>query len=124
MDDNAERKRNLYFKNLRKEQKKRRKERKKQEKVARESELQRERFEKLVSNITSKLQAGEKHVHEDEKLFSESKQINLGACSRTKPNCTATTFAEAETLANAQTNTRKAEPERSKAPQGLKRLNL
>ena len=46
----------------------------------RESKLQRERFETLVSNIRSKIQAGEKNVHEDEKLFSQSKQIDLGAC--------------------------------------------
>ena len=118
MDDDVQKKRNLYFKNLRKQQKKRRKEKKKQEKVARENELQRERFQTLVNRIRSKTQAGEKNVHEDESLLSQSKEIDLGACLSAKTSCTGTTFAEAEKLANAQNHVRK-ETEQSKEPQEI-----
>ena len=90
--DNVKRKRSLYFKNLQKQQKKRQKDRKKQ--AAREHELQ--RFESLVESIRSKVQAGEENVHEDESLILQSKEIDLGACLSTKPNCTATGFTEAE----------------------------
>ena len=117
MDDNVERKRSLYFKNLRKQQKKRRKERKKH--ATREHELQ--RFESLVKAIRSKIQAGEENVQQDELIF-QSKEIDLGACFSIKPapNQTATSLTEAERCVNTQNNDRK-ETERSKAPQGFKR---
>ena len=122
MEDDARRNRKLYFKNLRKQQKKRRKERKKQEKVVTQNELQRERLRSLVDKIRNKIQAGENNAHEDELLLSQSKEIDLGACSSSIPNCTATTFAEAEKLAEAQSQKRK-ETEQSKEPQ-LKRSRL
>lgn len=87
-----------------------------------ENELQRERLRSLVDRIRSKIQAGEKNAHEDELLLSQSKQIDLGACSSSIPNCTATTFAEAEKLAEAESQKRK-ETEQSKEPQ-LKRPRL
>ena len=86
------------------------------EKVVTENELQRERLRSLVDRIRGKIQAGEKNAHEDELLLSQSKEIDLGACSSSIPNCTATTFAEAEKLAKAQSQKRK-ETEQSKEPQ-------
>ena len=69
--------------------------------------LKRSKPAERTQSIRSKVQAGEENVHEDKSLILQSKEIDLGACFSTKPNCTATGFTEAEKCVNVQDNARK-----------------
>ena len=108
--DERDRNRRLYFKNLRKGQKKRRKERKKEEVQRSQEERRKEQFEALVENVRQRVVAGEDTCmkQEEKNGFAEllENEIDVASIcpfpnvpvSGGAGNCTATTKEQAERM--------------------------